>query len=221
MVANSRIPIGKICSKCKGQLYSVQFHHHDGRNVSGEIICLACGEDRGLAQECDVSLNMIVTPPLDYLRLYEKEYQTDLRKIPQKNLLWGYLVGQVLPVSPTSLQLDEYFLAVYTLLTPNPEFTPFIGDVKEFHWKLEDQEDIEAYGVSGKPIIKVSKHGVWKAVVDIGYAYFVLVTKGGFANPCYAFLKETYQTRLPFENLDRVILTHLIRTKEVFHPGNY
>jgi len=203
------ILIDRICPKCKGRL------------CPSMTVCNQCGYFSQTSEERKVVMEIIIAPPLDYLRLYEKECQIDLRKIPQKNRLWGYLAGQVWPVSLSARLVDEYFLAVYALLTPNPEFTPFIGGVKDFHWKLENQEDIEAYGVSGKPIIKIGKRGVWKAIVDIGYAYFILVTTGGFGIPSYAFLKETYQTRLPFENLDRVILTYLIRTKEVFHSGNH
>ena len=117
------ILIDRICPKCKGRL------------CPSMTVCNQCGYFSQTSEERKVVMEIIIAPPLDYLRLYEKECQIDLRKIPQKNRLWGYLAGQVWPVSLSARLVDEYFLAVYALLTPNPEFTPFIGGVKDFHWK--------------------------------------------------------------------------------------
>lgn len=218
---NNRIPIGKICSECKGQLYSVEYYSPGQSGASWKTICLACGHYYGDPKECELELEMIVTPPLDDLRFYKDEYGTDLRKIPPQNRFWRYIAGQILSISPASLPLGEYFLAIYTLLTPHPDFTPFVGGANEYYWELGQDGDLPAYGVPGRPIIRVDKKGIWKTIVNVGYAYFILVTIGGFANPQYGFLKEVYQTRLPFENLERVVLTHLVRAKEVFHQGTH
>jgi len=216
--------VSRLCPVCKGFL-EVKINTHSPDDISDynwktrQVFCPQCkwtansnlSETVGLNAE--VGIEMIVKPPLDYLRFLRKGYQTDLRNIYWKNRPWGYLVGRIFPTSHSHLDMESYRIAVYTLLYP-PIHMIFNGNL-EWQWELDERDPAR---IAGKPIIRPKAGGIWVKIVNVGYAYFVLVIK---SRNYYKCLNKTYNSKFPFEKLEGVILTKLIWTKEVFRLRKY
>ena len=200
-----RLPFEGTCPYCRGQLQE-EVIEKGNRFPEVSLFCCQCRTKPITSwKDLKIKLKIIVVPPLDFLLIRFGNLKTDLRGVEPENRPWAYLVGQIVPVDPLALPINYYCLAIYTLLTP----WGLVERNNEYYWQLEKKEE--------KPIIKPDETLIWKAAVDVGYGYFVLVFKE--EEKLIDNLRENYKKRLPLADTKGVVLTDLLWPQIIFRPA--
>jgi len=227
-------PISRLCPNCRAQLFVEEIRHYADDDIADHdwttytVFCPQCSfEQKHLSSEKalkkiglqpEVLMKMIVVPPLDYIRDLPQGYRTDLYKIPEKKRPWAYIAGKLWIAGPGALSVNQYCIIIYTCLSSNGWLMSPRKEEK-YYWNLEKCGDRHAGETTDHPLILPDEDGIWKAPVDVGFAYFILVVVRGFRYPGFFIKSDVYEAKFPFESLEGVVLTKLIVAKEIFHPG--